>query len=96
MYSNKLNTRNYKKLQLVFLYLSGARDQSWCPKHMGKCLATELYLQSNVEKQQLNQFTAQSFLVTENTATKRLQVIKTSNQLLHLKCTNPNAKSQEI
>jgi hypothetical protein len=23
-------------------------------------------------------------------------VIKTSNQLLHLKCTNPNAKSQEI
>jgi hypothetical protein len=35
-------TRKHKRLQLVSLYLSGARDQTWCPEYAGKSLASQI------------------------------------------------------
>jgi hypothetical protein len=57
-HSINLCTRNYKRLHLVFLPLSGAGDQAWCTEYMGNCLATELEPQCSGEKLYLSPTTA--------------------------------------
>jgi hypothetical protein len=54
------------------LDVSSAGDQAQCPKHMGKCLATDPYSQSNGEKKHCNSVTRLSCLNNENISTKTL------------------------
>jgi hypothetical protein len=69
----------YKRFQLVYFNLKSTKDQAWCPKHVGECLATEPYLQSSGEKKHFSLATTLSCLSTENISTER-QVIKASKQ----------------
>jgi hypothetical protein len=40
-YNTKPYTRNYKRLQVVFVYMSGDGYPALCPKHVGKCFASQ-------------------------------------------------------
>jgi hypothetical protein len=70
----------YKRFQLVYLNLSRAGDQAWCPDYMGKCLTTEPHPQSSLEKEPLNLASILSCLNIETIRTEILQVIKTFKQ----------------
>jgi hypothetical protein len=93
-YSTRKYTRHYKRLLLVFLYVSSAEGKAKCPEHVDKHLATEIiYPQSSDEKLHLNSATTYSCLKIENAQDDRLQIIKTLNQYHGLRCTKANAKT---
>jgi hypothetical protein len=70
-----MHTRNCKRFQLIFLFLSGGGDQVQCPENISKWLATQQYSQYSGEKLQTCHYIFLSVPGIE-----RLQVIKTSNQ----------------
>jgi hypothetical protein len=47
--STNLYTKKYKGVQLIFFFLSGARDWAQCLEHVDECLTAELYPQFNSE-----------------------------------------------
>jgi hypothetical protein len=55
----------------------------------------EVYPQSSGEKLHHNLATTESCLNIENTSYEKLKMIKISNEQLKLRCTSPNAKTQE-
>jgi hypothetical protein len=70
-------------------------DQGWYIKHVGEYWLLSHSPQPSGEKSHQDLATTLSCLNIENISIERLQVIKTSNQRLGLRCTNPNLESQE-